>query len=279
MLRQLLVYIEISRPHNMLAAAFAVLVGYFVSDGRDAVEVLPAAVITALVTGTGNIVNDYFDADIDRINKPRRPIPSRRISPRTAIVLYTVLSLLTLTGAFIFLPVALAVLMVAWQVSLYIYARWGKRVFVLGNLMVSAVASSAFVAGGLLTGNLGAVLIPVAIAFVFVLSRELVKGAEDVEGDLQAGVRTAAAVIGVDKTVRWASGLMLSLAVLIPLPTLTAYYGWLYFLVMEITVVPGLLVGSYLILTRSERGVFSRVSWILKVGMFCGVLAVGLGKI
>ena len=62
MLKRLLVSIEISRPHNMLAAAFAVSVGYFVSGGRNAGEVLPAAVFAAFVTGAGNVINDYFDA-------------------------------------------------------------------------------------------------------------------------------------------------------------------------------------------------------------------------
>jgi geranylgeranylglycerol-phosphate geranylgeranyltransferase len=263
----------------MAAAAFAVLVGYFVANGRDAIQVLPAAVFTALATGTGNIINDYFDASIDRVNKPRRPIPSQRLSSRSAVILYFILTTLTAVGAFLFLPLPLGILVVVWQVSLYVYARWAKRVFVLGNFMVAAVASSAFIAGGLLTGDVGAEVVPVAIAFLFVLSRELVKGMEDLEGDLQAGVHTVAAVIGLDKTVCWASGLMLSLAVLIPVPALTSYYGKFYFWVMESTVVPLLLLSAYLILTNVRRCVFSRVSTMLKLGMFCGVLAVGLGKI
>lgn len=279
MLRQLLVSIEISRPHNMLAAAFGVLVGYYVSEGRNYEQVIPAAVFTALVTGAGNIVNDYYDANIDRINKPRRPIPSQRLSPRTAIRLYAVSTLTIVAGVVVFLPPALAALIVLWQASLYIYARWAKRKFLLGNLLVAAVASSAFVAGGLAAGTLTAVGVPVAIAFVFVLSREFVKGAEDVGGDRRAGVRTVAAVIGVEKAVMWASGLMLGLVVLIPLPTLFAYYGGLYFWVMEVSVVPGLIFGAYFILNRPERRVLNRVSWMLKIEMFFGILAVGLGKV
>lgn len=278
MLKPLLVSIEISRPHNMLAAAFAVAVGYYVSGGRDAAAVVPAAVFTALVTGAGNVVNDYFDAHIDLINKPRRPIPSQRLSAMAALRIYVAATVLIAVGAVILLPPSLAVLVVAWQVSLFVYARWAKRVFIVGNLLVASVAASAFAAGGLVAGRVGTVVVPIVIAFLFVLSRELVKGAEDVAGDMKAGVRTMAVVIGVDRTVHWASGLMLGLVILIPIPALTSYYGELYFWVMELAVVPGLLAGAYFVLNRPDRRIFSRVSWILKLEMFFGVLAVGLGK-
>jgi geranylgeranylglycerol-phosphate geranylgeranyltransferase len=167
----------------------------------------------------------------------------------------------------------------AWQLFLFVYARRVKRLFAIGNLLVASVASSAFLAGGLLTDNPGAAMVPFVIAFVFIVSRELVKGAEDVEGDRAAGVDTAAVLVGLPRTVMWAAALMLLLAAAIPLPTLANHYGRLYLWVMEFAVVPGLLAASYLILTRPEKRTFNRVSWILKIEMFFGVLAVGLGKI
>jgi geranylgeranylglycerol-phosphate geranylgeranyltransferase len=279
MVKRLLVSIEISRPHNMLVAAFGAAVGYVISGGRAPSEVWPTALFTALVTGAGNIINDYHDVHIDRINKPRRPLPSNRMSTGTARALYAVLTVLITIGAFIFLPPRVAVLVVAWETALYVYARWAKRIFVIGNLLVASIASSAFIAGGLLTGNVDAVILPIGIAFVFVFSRELVKGAEDVEGDGKAGIDTAAVVVGVDRAVTWASVLMLSLVAAIPLPTFLEYYGSLYLWVMELAVVPGLVAASYLILKHPGKRTFTCVSWILKVEMFFGILAVGLGRL
>lgn len=278
MLKRLLVSIELSRPHNMLAAAFAVLVGYYVSGGRDVREILTPAVFAALVTGAGNVVNDYFDAPIDRVNKPRRPIPSNRFPAGAAVKLYVAAAGLTSAGAFVLLKLDVAVLMVVWHLLLFLYAHRLKRIFLVGNFVVASVAASAFAAGGLVAGRPGAVAVPVVIAFVFVLSRELVKGAEDVDGDARAGVRTLAVVAGIEGTVQWASGLMLGLAILLPIPTLAGYYGELYFWVMEITVAPTLLAGACLVLNKPHRRVFTAVSWFLKVGMFFGVLAVGLGR-
>ncbi len=47
----------------------------------------PALVFSVvfLVTGAGNAINDYFDYEIDRINRPRRPIPSGRVNRKTAL--------------------------------------------------------------------------------------------------------------------------------------------------------------------------------------------------
>jgi geranylgeranylglycerol-phosphate geranylgeranyltransferase len=279
MFKRLLVSIEITRPHNMLVAAFGVAAGYIISGGSSVAEMWPAALITAAVTGAGNIVNDCYDLQIDRVNKPRRPLPSGRLTYRTAVWLYSVCTAVITAGAFFFLPSKIALLVVSWQLALYFYARWAKRMFVVGNLLVAAVTSSVFLAGALLTGNAAAAAVPISIAFVFVLSRELIKGAEDVEGDRASGVSTVAVVLGTDRAVLAASGLMLLLVTVIPAPALTGHYSVPYLWVMELTVAPGLLVASYLILKRPGKRTFGRVSWLLKVEMFFGVLAMGVGKL
>lgn len=279
MFRRLLVSIEILRPHNMLVAAFSVAAGYFIAGGRAAADVWPAALFTALVTGAGNIINDYHDVHIDRINKPRRPLPSGRISSKHAVVMYVVTTVAITTGVLLSVPLPVAVVICAWQLLLFLYARRAKRVFALGNLLVAVIASSAFLAGGMLAGNTGAAVIPFVIAFVFVVSRELVKGAEDVEGDRAGGVGTAAAVVGLDRTVVWAASLMLILSSLMPLPTVAGHYTRAYLWVMEFAVVPGLVLSSLLIVKRPEKRTFGRVSWLLKIEMFFGVLAVGLGRL
>jgi len=279
MFKPLLVSLEISRPHNMAVAALSVVAGYVIAGGAGAAGVWPTALFTALVTGAGNIINDYHDVGIDRINKPGRPLPSGRMKVRTAAALYAAATLAITAGAIAFLPTGIAALMVGWQASLYIYARRAKRAFPWGNLLVSSVTSSAFVAGGLVAGNVAAVWIPVAVAFVFILSRELVKGAEDVEGDAKAGVSTAAAVFGAERTLLLASALMLSLAAAIPLPGISGHFGVYYLWTMELTVVPGLLAASYLVLKSSDKRTCGRVSWLLKIEMFFGVLAMGVGTL
>ena len=63
------------RPHNVAAALLCVASGFWMAAWPARVP-LPLLFAVALVTAAGNVINDCCDRDIDRINKPRRVIPS-----------------------------------------------------------------------------------------------------------------------------------------------------------------------------------------------------------
>jgi len=269
--------VQILRPHNMLAAAFSVATGYYVAGGDDLVEIVILSLLTAAVTGAGNIINDYHDLSIDRVNKPRRPLPSGRLPAGVARRLYWFIAVPVTVVAFVALPMSVAFVIAIWQVLLFGYAVRIKRVFVVGNVLVAVVTSSAFLAGAILARDAVAAVIPIAIAFLFVLSREVVKGAEDIEGDRAAGVGTVAVVCGVRGAAMIAAATMLVLAAAMPLPAIAGYYGRSYFWVMQGVVVPGLIVSARWMLHEPQRREFSAVSWALKILMFFGILAILLG--
>jgi geranylgeranylglycerol-phosphate geranylgeranyltransferase len=235
-------------------------------------------VLAGLVAGFGNLVNDYFDAEIDRVNKPRRPIPSGRLSRRFVAWVYGVGTVaLTLVVVGRLRPPVLA-LMIAWEVLLFYYAASAKRAALLGNVLISSVCASAFVAGALVAGRHDVVVFPAAFAFVFVMGREFVKSAEDVEGDRAVGARTLAVRCGAERTAAWGAALLCACAAVSPLPTLVGYFGRGYALLMEFLVVPGVLAAAYMVLRSPSRSVFHRASWILKVEMLAGIVVVGLGR-
>lgn len=261
----------------MLASALAVVAGASIAGDIRAGGLVTAAVLAALVTGAGNILNDCFDLRVDLINKPRRPLPSGRITRRAALVWYAVISVVATAGAAFLVPRDAGILIMAWEVALALYAGWCKRWLIAGNLLVAAIASSAFFAGAMLAENPRAALIPAAIAFAFVLCREIVKGAEDLEGDRTGGVRTLAVVLGARDAGTVAAALMLVLAALIPLPALAVHYGAGYFIAMELFVVPVLLAGAMRVAGSDDRRLFTRTSRSLKLGMFVGIAAIALG--
>jgi geranylgeranylglycerol-phosphate geranylgeranyltransferase len=174
-------------------------------------------------------------------------------------------------------PRDMALLVIAWQVALAIYARWCKRWLVLGNLLVAAIASSAFFAGAMVAERARAAMIPAVIAFAFVLCREIVKGAEDLEGDRMGGVYTFAVVFGAPRAGTLAAVLMLLLAAMLPVPVLAAHYRAGYLLVMEALVAPVLLAGSMRVAGSNNRRDFTTTSRALKLGMFVGIAAIALG--
>jgi geranylgeranylglycerol-phosphate geranylgeranyltransferase len=270
-------FLLILRPHNMLASALAVVAGASIAGDVRADSLWVVAILTALTTGAGNILNDCFDLGVDRINKPRRPLPSGRITRRAALAWYAALSVVITAVACFLIPRPAGLLIMGWEVALALYAAWLKRHLVTGTLLVAAISSSAFFAGAMLAGNPPAAIIPAAIAFAFVLCREIVKGAEDVDGDRSGGVRTLAVVLGERRAGSIAATLMLVLAVLIPLPALTEHYRAGYFFAMELFVVPVLLLSAMRVAGSESRDDFTATSRSLKLGMFVGIAAIALG--
>ena len=72
-------YIEILRPGNALMGAISIVLVALI-DKTFTLPVLLAKIAVFFETAAGNVINDYFDYNIDLINKPERPIPSGRIS-------------------------------------------------------------------------------------------------------------------------------------------------------------------------------------------------------
>jgi geranylgeranylglycerol-phosphate geranylgeranyltransferase len=277
MLTQLVATFEVARPHNMLAAAVCTGAGYLIAGGGRFEEVLWPVVFTTLVVASGNLINDYYDAAIDRVNKPRRPIPSGRLTELQARLVYWLASLVLAVTAFVLLPPQLAGIIVSWQIMLYVYARWLKRRPILGNLLVASISASAFPFGALVTGNISPVTFPAFFAFMFMMGRELVKGAEDVEGDRTNGALTLSVRLGPERAGLIAVCFLTACTVAAPIPVLVQYYGLKYALVMELLVVPGLIVSSYVVLRHPSRKALNRISWLLKVEIFTGITAMTLG--
>ncbi|MEM4293704.1 MAG: UbiA family prenyltransferase [Thermoplasmata archaeon] len=183
-------YIEIIRPGNCILASTGVLVGGVIAAGASALalsnlpQLLLAMVVVFLSTGAGNVLNDYMDRDVDRINHPERPIPAGKIKATHAQIYACALFLAALPFAlfaehstaltFIFLLAVL--LMLAYEFKF-------KAEGLSGNLIVSLLTAMVFVFGGCAFGN-PLLTIPFAlISFLASIYREIVKDIEDVEGD------------------------------------------------------------------------------------------------
>jgi geranylgeranylglycerol-phosphate geranylgeranyltransferase len=262
----------------MVAAGACVYSGYYLSGGRGVGTVMWSVVFAAVVTGFGNLINDYFDADIDRVNKPRRPLPSGRLSRRYVAWVYGVGTVISSGVMIVTLAAPIAALMIAWEALLFLYAASAKRVVLFGNVLISAVCASAFVVGTLITGVRDIIVFPVCFAFVFVMGRELIKGAEDIEGDRMAGAGTLAVRFGAVKTARWGAMLLFLCTAAAPTPAILRDFSSSYGVLVELLVVPGTLAAAYLVLKSPRRQVFHRASWILKIEMLLGIVVVGLGR-
>ncbi len=270
-MRKILSLIIVMRPHNVAAAMLSVAVGFAMTGSTRWPWLVFAA--AAFATAAGNTINDIYDVDIDRVNKPRRPLAAGALSVNAAIGLYAFFFAASVF-LMLLLPGNAAIWIGVWVVLLHIYSWRLKRMYLAGNVLVSAVAGSGFLLGAHAGGNVMAGAIPAAFAFFFVMGREIVKDTDDIEGDRRCGARTFPIVSGRRAALTTALAIFLALCVSIPVPAFVGMYGTTYALVMLLSVVPILLVSIGIILKGRSLGI---VSMLLKIGMFFGCVAFYFG--
>ncbi len=198
---------------------------------------------TILIAAAGNIINDYFDIRIDRINKPDEVIVGRSVKRRVAMTAHLVMSS---TGFLLFAFVAWRTNML-WSLliplfaiaSLWLYSTDLKKRLLAGNIIIALLTALVPLTVGLYEIPLlervhahrqvvqlidGQGFSPTfevlwywilgysVFAFASTLVRELQKDMADVKGDLAGGCRTVPIVWGMP----WARALsMFHLAMLI----------------------------------------------------------------
>ena len=89
-------YIFITRPVNVLITFLVVIVGSLICIISDysIYKILLAAFSAALTAGAGNIINDIYDIEADKINHPERPLAKGIITTNNAWVEYFLLTFL-----------------------------------------------------------------------------------------------------------------------------------------------------------------------------------------
>lgn len=119
-------YVELLRPANVVTAIADVLAGFAIAGLRHP-DALPWLILSSCCLYAGGVVlNDVFDRDLDRIERPERPIPSGRVStPRAAVLGGGLLAAGVVSGAVASLAAGGIALAIALLVLLY--DAWGKR--------------------------------------------------------------------------------------------------------------------------------------------------------
>ena len=220
-------YLQIVRPVNACMAGIAVLLGVLIA-GVEVTSIFFLLFLAVFcITGAGNAINDYFDRDIDAINRPKRPIPSGDVSIRGALFYSVILFLVGIACAALVHPFCFGLACVN-SLLLVAYAARLKGVPLAGNLVVSYLAGSIFLFGGAAAGLDGFMVnLPLAgIVFLPMTAREILKDAEDIEGDREGGASTLPMVIGVLTSCRIAGVLAAGAVILSLLPIMPWWNMW-----------------------------------------------------
>jgi geranylgeranylglycerol-phosphate geranylgeranyltransferase len=233
------------------------------------------------LAGSGMIINDIYDLSIDSINRPERVLPSGRMTIKQAkiqfILTYGIGVALAVLHSFLFSLGFLNIILAAFFGFIgWIYAKYGKKSGFPGNIIVSISFSIGLIYGAVLNSS----IIPPYIYFFFLtsffllLSREIVKGCEDIEGDTKEGVKTLAIKLGIKKATIFSIIFEIMAIVFFILPIFTDIINPTLFLILMIF---GLIIvcSSIALSIRKtlEKKDFKKISLLLKIGAFLGLIA------
>lgn len=271
-------YIKITRPVNIIFTFIVVLVSIFICSKEFAFTtiVFLASLTAALLAAAGNIINDYFDAEIDEINRPKRPIPSGSISKKNAVIYYLSLTIIALSLSSFISTNAFAIVIITC-LTLFFYSKYLKAIPLLGNIAVAFCTALAFLFGGIIAGNIEVSIIPAIFAFLINLIREVLKDVEDIDGDRKLGLNTFPIKYGIDKT----KILLVAISIFLILATLYPYFTMLYKIEYFIIVLFSVnLPIVFFIKEISLNNILSKLSYfitLLKFVMLFGLIAIYSG--
>ena len=268
-------YLEILRPGNAIMAVVAIFLMAVIS-GKFTLEALMAAVVVFVVTGAGNSINDYFDHKIDAINKPERPIPSGRISLKTALIYSISLFVLGIILAFL-TNLLLGIIALLSSILMVYYARDLKTKCLIGNLSISFLTGLCFVFGGIAVNEITVSIYLGFFAFLMTMAREIVKDMEDVEGDKLEGAATLPILHGMRISSILAAIFMILASVGSPLLYFMGIFSIFYLPVLCLAIVIFLYCALSILKDKSSENA-GKVSKRIKLGMAITFVAFAVGS-
>lgn len=280
-------YLEILRPGNAIMAAIAVVLMIFVGHNYD-VPVLFGALLVFIITGAGNAINDVYDHKIDAVNKPNRPIPSGRISLKTAKIYAISLFLISIIISF-FISYLVnsywpSVIVVCAAILMYVYASHLKAMPLIGNIVVASLTGFCFIFAGTIIscdiGNWFIFLVSVYLglfATFMTLAREIVKDMEDIEGDKLDGAKTFPILYG--KKIPLIVSIILIVVTTLMCPILYIYniFNFAYMIIMIIPIIM-FLYCAYTLGLNPDEATCGKVSKLLKIAMLLSFIAFVVGS-
>lgn len=271
--------LKLMRPLNLFQGSIAVLVTATLFDPFPPLaKILIGIVIVVCYNGAGNALNDYCDYEIDRINRPERPLPAGEVSRKSALIWAGLLFAAGSILGVIFGDSPLLLIMLVALILLITYSLWFKQMPFLGNVIVALILGMAFLFSATLFGDWTKGLPPALLAFGFNFIREIIKDMQDVAGDMAVGARTLPIKFGLKGARNVVIGATAPLIISTFLPYWLNVYGKYYLWVVILLVDVPLLYVQIAIWRDYSSRKCALLARILKGDVFFGLLAIYLGK-
>ena len=251
-------------------------------------------VSSLFIAAAGYCINDYFDINMDEVNKPQRMVVDRVINRRWAIAWHFMMS-----SAGIILSVLALPFLQKWYLILanifcvallWFYSTNFKKKLLIGNIIISLLTawtilllffskvslSDAIGMGGETHDKFFRLtLLYSGFAFISSIIREAIKDMEDMHGDVKYGCRTMPIVWGINATkVYTAVWLVILFALLITVQVYVLQFRWWLPVAYSIVlIILPLFYIFYKLFRASTPQHFHLLSSWIKFVMFGGILS------
>lgn len=246
---------------------------------------------TVCLAIAGYIINDIYDVPADKINKPNKWIIGKTLDRRSAHYLFMGFNCVGLAlGMYLSHHIghnSYFLIYVVTSLLLYQYAKYLKRSFLLGNLLVSFVIFLSIllvVVFDIMPATndfnyeqqvLLFRIIGLYALFGFALTfiRELVKDLQDMEGDKVIKAKSLPLVLGASRTrkISFALAFVTAAVILFFSYSLFLYKGNIAIYLVLFVALPLLYFGVKIAVSRSKNQ-YRRLSGFLKLIMLAGIL-------
>jgi 4-hydroxybenzoate polyprenyltransferase len=250
-------------------------------------------VASVLIAAAGYIINDYFDLNIDQINKPEKNVFAKTIHRRWAIIWHFAFSFLGILATAIAVGLNkwyLILANIACTALLWFYSTSFKRQLLVGNVAISILTAwTVLILFFAFTSPRDAIIgdsyetikffrisfLYAGFAFISSLIREAIKDIEDMEGDARYDCKTLPIVAGVRSAKIYISiWAVVLLAALIVLQLYVLQFQWSYAIIYSIVlVIAPLTYLLYLLPKATAVKDFSRLSNLSKFIMLTGIIS------
>lgn len=249
---------------------------------------------SVLIAAAGYIINDYFDLNIDQVNKPDKLVVERIINRRWVIFWHLFLSIIGIALGFYidwftrvrFLGIANAICVL----FLFVYSISLKKKLLTGNVLISALTAwTILVIGWCETSNLlqpalrgtytekitRIAFLYAGFAFVISLIREVIKDMEDIEGDRRFGCYTMPIALGINASKVFVGVWLVVLAgalAIVQFYVMVFQWWWSAAYCIITIVIPLIYIFKLLIAAQTSEN-YHKLSSLIKLVMFTGILS------
>lgn len=231
---------------------------------------------SALAIASGYIINNFYDAEKDLINRPTKSMLDRLVSQTTKLRVYFFLNFLSVC---IVLPVSLhgAIFFAVYIFLLWFYSHKLKKYPIIGNLLASLLAMLPFFAILMYFGSFHiSIFVHAFFLYLIILIREIMKDLENIRGDFANNYQTIPVRFGE----RMAKEVITAVFVLalIPVYFMTVRFDvgyMIYYFYFSIVI---LLVFLMLLWKSNTTQEYHQLHFLLKLLILLGVLSIVLIK-